>query len=109
LTTWLAVLLGFASGIALGACDSVPELAFADAGAPSESSTASDGATGASGDSGCPSETPDGAAVCCGSVACAGDCAGRCPACESSCPTPGTFCCAKSNNIMCRQVGMTCN
>jgi hypothetical protein len=105
----LPAILALTTSVALGACDAVPELTFADGGATSESSTASDDATGASGDSGCPSETPDGAAVCCGSVACVGDCAGRCPECESSCGTPGTFCCAKSNNIMCRQVGMTCN
>jgi hypothetical protein len=108
LSVRLAAVLVVASSVALGACDSVPDLTFADAGRTVEASTSSDDASGASEDAGCPSETPDGA-VCCGSVACVGDCAGRCPDCESSCGAPGTFCCAKSNSVMCRQVGMTCN
>jgi hypothetical protein len=98
---WCLVLLG-AVPLA-GGCDRIPALTFA----------VDDGGVGDVGaelpiDGGCPGSTPGDAAVCCGSIACSGDCAGRCPECESTCAS-GTFCCAKMNNIMCRQVGMPCN
>jgi hypothetical protein len=105
-----------ASGLALigvlrlvGACARVPVVTFA----PEDADVDAGGIGGAdaqsAGDGGCPASTPDDATVCCGSVACSGDCAGRCPECESTCPSPGMFCCAKNNNLLCRQVGMPCN
>jgi len=97
--------------LVLTGCDGVPSLTFAhadaevDAGGPGDA----DAQPAVSLDGGCPGASPAGAVVCCGSVPCSGDCAGRCPECESTCVSPGTFCCAKTNNILCRQLGMTCN
>jgi hypothetical protein len=92
----------------LGGCNSVPVLTFApeDAHVDAEEIGAADAPFAV--DGGCPNSTPGDATVCCGSIACSGDCAGRCPECESTCAS-GTFCCAKTNNILCRQVGMPCN
>jgi hypothetical protein len=97
--------------LVLAGCDGVPTLTFvlADAGVDGGGSGDADAQPVLSLDGDCPGPNPAGATVCCGSVPCSGDCAGRCPECESTCVSPGTFCCAKTNNILCRQVGMTCN
>ena len=99
------LLLLFAMEFA-GGCDRVPLLTFA----VEDGDVGDVGAADApfSLDAGCPSATPGDATVCCGSVACSGECAGRCPECESTCAS-GSYCCAKMNNILCRQVGMPCN
>jgi hypothetical protein len=109
------MMIRVASGLAffgaiqlLGGCDRVPVLTFA----PEDGDVDAGGAGARDGqsaiDGGCPGSTPRDATVCCGSIACSGDCAGRCPECESTCAS-GTFCCAKMNNILCRQLGMPCN
>jgi|HubBroStandDraft_1064217.scaffolds.fasta_scaffold16657_4 hypothetical protein len=90
-------------------CDGVPQLQFAAPDAATDGSVASDALSVENIDAGCPGSEPADAGICCGSVPCSGDCAGRCPECESTCTSPGTFCCAKMNNILCRQAGMTCN
>jgi hypothetical protein len=101
-----ALLLGV---LIVAACDGVPQLQFAAADAATDAFVASDALSDANVDAGCPGSDPVDAAICCGSVSCIGDCVGRCPECESTCTSPGTFCCAKMNNILCRQAGMTCN
>jgi hypothetical protein len=104
-----------ASGLALlgalrllGGCARVPVLTFAPEDADAEAGGAAAADARSAIDGGCPGIELDDAAVCCGSTACSGECAGRCPECEATCPS-GTFCCAKMNNILCRQVGMPCN
>jgi hypothetical protein len=92
-----------------GGCDRVPVLTFAPEDAAVDAGEIGAADAELATDGGCPGLPPDDASVCCGSVACSGNCAGRCPECESTCASPGTFCCAKMNNILCRQVGMTCN
>lgn len=59
-------------------------------------------------DASCPDQTPPGASVCCGAVACNGNCtAMQCGVCEMQCGV-GTLCCAKTNNVACRPMGSSC-
>jgi hypothetical protein len=98
------------------ACEGVPYLTYSEAGGVSDAvdgDVAKDGgndAVDAAIEAGCPgTNPPPGASVCCGSVPCNGNCADHCPDCESQCTSPGTFCCAKTNNVLCRPTGSVCN
>jgi hypothetical protein len=94
-------LLGLA-GLAIG-CESVPDLTFADAG---DAASEPDGPAG-DGAPGCPGPNPpDGAALCCGTIPCQGQCAGRCPDCMNC--LPGELCCARQNNVQCLLPGHAC-
>jgi hypothetical protein len=71
------------------------------------------GADGASADgtseAGCPGSVPDGATVCCGSVACDLSCmAPQCTMCEQTC-TPAQLCCARNNSVNCVNPAMGCH
>jgi hypothetical protein len=98
------VLLGLALGAAT-ACGDVPVLTFDDEGG----TDVNDGASADAGDDAeCPNQVPSGASVCCGAVACNGNCtAAECLVCEMQCGT-GTLCCAKTNNVACRPMGASC-
>ena len=110
--TLVAALLVVASATA---CEDVPSLTYAtvDGGAdapPYDGGADGGEATDAAIEAGCPGPNPPlGASVCCGSVACSGNCANRCSDCETQCTSPGTFCCAKTNNVLCRPAGAVCN
>ncbi len=100
------------AAVSLAACADVPTLTFAagDGGADAHAADGSGAEPDALPGAGCPGPNPPaGASVCCGSVPCNGDCAGRCPECEATCTSPDTFCCAKTNNILCRTLGSSCN
>jgi hypothetical protein len=120
------VLRGLVAVLALsgGACDDVPMLSFENddggggaplpdasvaghdgGGAPTPDDT---GLAEASGDAACPDQVPGSASVCCGSVACNGNCtADQCSLCEMQCGT-ATLCCAKTNNVSCRPMDAPC-
>ncbi len=92
------------------ACEGVPTLTFAQPDSAPEAAV--DGAlepTDAGVEGGCPppasAQTPY---VCCGAVTCEGQCAGQCDSCMNKCTSPGEFCCAKTNNVMCLPAGSTC-
>jgi hypothetical protein len=115
----LACALVFALGAP--ACADVPTLTFEgdDASSPDgDASGSSDAGTdavddgsgddGASPESGCPDAVPPGASVCCGVVACNGNCGAMCSVCASNCG-PATLCCARANNVSCRAPGAPCN
>jgi hypothetical protein len=106
------IVVGLATTVlSLTACEGVPSLTFATGDADVDANmTDSPSAAPDALPAGCPGPNPPaGASVCCGSVPCDGDCAGRCPECEATCTSPDTFCCAKTNNILCRSAGSTCN
>ncbi len=97
------------------ACEGVPTLTFAqpdaaDDGAPAQGDSSVDGAIEPTSEGGCPfpasAQTPF---VCCGTVTCEGQCAGQCVSCMNKCTSPGEFCCAKTNNVMCLSAGSTCH
>lgn len=98
------------------ACEDVPSLTFAEADAASEAAqdaAADAGAPAASDadiDGGCPGSSPPQAPfVCCGPVACEGQCTGQCGACMEKCVVPGEVCCAKTNNVVCLSAGSICH
>jgi hypothetical protein len=110
----LAVFLTGALSLPASACEGVPTLTFLQTDAASESSQdAADGgpqSTDADVDGGCPGSSPPPAPfVCCGPVACEGNCAGQCDACMTKCTTPGDVCCAKTNNVVCSPPGTICH
>jgi hypothetical protein len=80
--------------LAVVACEAVPDLTF-------ETGDATTGAT-------CPEAAPPGASVCCGDIACSGNCTAECSACIARCDA-GSLCCAKTNNVLCRPPGSACN
>ncbi|HSY22961.1 MAG TPA: hypothetical protein VK841_12635 [Polyangiaceae bacterium] len=98
------VLLVLAVG-ASGACGDVPVLVFDDeAGAAMADGSLVD----AGSDAVCPNQLPVGSSVCCGPIACNGNCTvAQCTACEMQCGI-GTLCCAKTNNVACRPMGASC-
>ncbi len=99
------------------ACEAVPTLTFERADAMTDAAadaTDADGAPGPASDAdvdgGCPGPDPPQAAfVCCGPVACEGQCAGQCDACTTKCTAPGDICCAKTNNVLCLPAGSICH
>jgi hypothetical protein len=101
--------------MASAGCEAVPTLTFAqdDAAAGATPDAADGGAPpgiDADVESGCPGSDPPAAPfVCCGSVACEGQCTGQCGACADKCTTPGEFCCAKNNNVLCLSPGSICH
>jgi hypothetical protein len=111
------VVVAFASAIsALAcACEEVPTLTFAqeDAaldGPPDAADAGSPPASDADVDGGCPGSTPPSSPfICCGPVACEGQCTGQCDACMTKCTTPGDVCCAKANNVVCLSAGSICH
>ena len=112
---WFLCLLG-ALAIPGPACDAVPGLTFAgsDAGqdaGPNVGDAGADAFDAAdapeSSDAGCPAQPPAGAAACCGTVPCNGDCDAHCSECLSRCSL-GQVCCAK-NNVMCHPPTFVCN
>jgi hypothetical protein len=58
-------------------------------------------------DAGCPDQVPFGATVCCGEVPCNGNCTVlECPLCDAC--APAMWCCAHTNNVVCRTPGSSC-
>ncbi|HTB73952.1 MAG TPA: hypothetical protein VK762_11945 [Polyangiaceae bacterium] len=100
------IALAFSSAL-LCACEAVPTLTFAPPDAAEDGSLAP---TDAGVEGGCPTpasaQTPF---VCCGTVTCEGQCAGQCVSCMNKCTSPGEFCCAKTNNVMCLSAGSICH
>ena len=114
MTTQSALALALLIAAPAIACEDVPSLTYAEAGVEmdveSKGADAVGAAADAAGDVGCPGPNPPpGASVCCGSVPCSGNCSNRCSECEGACTAPGTFCCAKTNNVICRPIGAVCN
>ena len=106
-------ILSLAMGPLACACEDVPTLTFptADA-APDADPDAGDAASGDAGLVGSCSQPDDAAPapyVCCGSIACEGQCSGHCDLCASKCTDPETFCCAKTNNVICLPVTSVCH
>jgi hypothetical protein len=112
-SVFASVLASAASG-----CESVPVLTFADVDGPGDAADtdATDDApetspadVEAGAEAACPESPPPGTSVCCGAVACEGLCAGQCDTCAARCTTPGEFCCAKNNNVLCLSAGSICH
>ena len=111
--TRIALVLSGALCAGVCACEDVPTLTFAQADAsPDAALDAADTdapAIEASIEGGCSApRSAQNPFACCGSVACEGLCDGECDACASKCTSPGDFCCAKNNNVICRSGGSTC-
>ncbi len=98
--------LGLLVAVFAAGCDDVPSLTF-----ESNYASLSDGDSLADGpplDAGCPGQVPSGAAMCCGAVACNGNCDAQCDACATTCGS-AFVCCAHANNVVCRSPGAPCN
>jgi hypothetical protein len=97
-----------------GGCDAVPTLTFpdgavTDGGQPDAvSPDRTDATADASTPTGCPDTPPDGASVCCGLIACTGDCEAHCLECEGKCTSANPVCCVK-NGVNCHMPGFMCN
>ncbi len=95
--------------IVLCACADVPTLTFMQGDTALDA--APDGAEAGS-EAGPACGQPNDAApapyVCCGSVACEGQCTDTCDLCASKCTDPGTFCCGKTNNVICLPLTSIC-
>jgi hypothetical protein len=104
---WMGV---FAVALAMG-CEAVPTLTFVDDGGDDAQDAAQEdaAATDAASDAGCPQSPPSGASVCCGAVGCEGLCSTQCGLCASKCTMPGQYCCAKTNSVMCIDIGTKCH
>jgi hypothetical protein len=95
---------GVAPDAATGPADGAP----ADANDAGELLVDAGGGDESTDDGGCPMHVPASASVCCGSVACNGNCtSAQCSVCEMQCG-PATLCCAKTNNVACRPMGSPC-
>ncbi len=111
--TRLALALAGALSAGVWGCEDVPTLTFAPDAAPDAILDAADAGAAlpadATAEGGCPGVSPPQAAfVCCGPVMCEGQCAGQCNVCMSKCTSPGDFCCAQTNNVVCRPAGAVC-
>lgn len=111
--TRIALALSGALSAGVCACEDVPTLTFAQADATPEAALdAADTdapAIDASVEAGCSAPgSPQNPFICCGPVACEGQCAGQCDMCMKKCASPGDFCCAKLNNVICRPAGAAC-
>jgi hypothetical protein len=102
-------LLSFAMSALLCACEDVPTLTFPDA-APDAAQDAGEGGSDAGPESTCsqPNDAAPAPYVCCGAVACEGQCSGNCDLCTRKCTDPETFCCAKTNNVICLPLTSVC-
>jgi hypothetical protein len=92
--------------VAIG-CASVPSLTFEVADGQADDAPVDDGASSSDAAASCPAAPPPGASVCCGSVACNGNCASQCPTCITECDA-GLLCCAHANSVTCRPPGTSC-
>jgi hypothetical protein len=96
--------------LVLCACADVPNLTFAQGDAALDAAL---DAAEAAPETGPACVQPDDAApapyVCCGSIACEGQCANNCDLCASKCTDPETFCCAKTNNVICLPLTSVCH
>ncbi|MGH7295837.1 MAG: hypothetical protein ACRELB_12920 [Polyangiaceae bacterium] len=95
---------------ACSAC-SVPNVTFYDDDASADGSRDAENDDGISdaGDAAptCPASTPPEVTVCCGPIACVGDCPDACSECTAKC-TATQQCCARGPSISCHTVGATC-
>jgi hypothetical protein len=96
----------------LVACEGVPDITFAEAGA---SGDAGDGSADGSSDSGADADAScpllQGATACCGANSFVGDCAGSCGNdCKLGCDPATMVCCYPSNgNFQCNRPGAHCH
>jgi hypothetical protein len=89
------------------ACADVPTITFqhsdAAAGGDAQSGDASQGSCTQ------PNDAAPNPYICCGSLACEGNCSGNCDTCVNKCGAdPGVFCCAKTNNVVCLPLTSFC-
>ncbi|MBV9945999.1 MAG: hypothetical protein JOZ69_04035 [Myxococcales bacterium] len=94
---------------AVGGCDAVPSLTFADGGSGPDGGTLGDGESAdTAGD--LPDATcvlPPGFTTCCGPVPCSGDCDAQCTQCLQCATMPGWVCCA-GPPVMCHRPSFVC-
>jgi hypothetical protein len=100
-----ALALASALSALVCACEGVPTLTFPSPDAAEDGALAP---TDASVEGGCPPPASGNPFVCCGTVTCEGQCMGQCVPCMNKCTSPGEFCCAKTNNVMCLSAGSIC-
>ncbi len=103
------VLLSFAAGALLCACEAVPTLTFPDAATDAAQDAADGGIADAESTCTQPNDAAPAPYVCCGPIACEGQCSGNCDLCASKCTDPETFCCAKTNNVICLPLTSVCH
>jgi hypothetical protein len=89
--------------------DAFAEVGEASSEATGDGATGPDGPADAGGDTatGCPSSPPSDASVCCGAVACVGDCLDACAACIAKC-TADEQCCSRNQSVTCHAPGSSC-
>lgn len=103
--------------VAIGACEAVPDVRFADDeagvdGGGSDATSSSDAAADAGPDAAtalCP-PTPSDAVACCGTTPCVGkNCPSQCNKCSAKACGPGLYCCLATGAAVCIAPGAACN